>query len=118
MLLEREDVIVFEHDVGAIEIAGKAAHFHVVSLPDDDNVVARAGEGSDGAVGDVYERTRGFDHRQSQGAGPGEGPPGRAVGRHHQGGRLDVCDVLRDRDALRLECAQDGGVVDEVTKGS
>src|SRR5205814_8157952 len=41
-------------------------------------------------------------------------PLGRAVGRHHQGRRLDVCDVLGDRDTLRLEGAQDGGVVDEV----
>ena len=116
MLLEREDVIVLEHDVEAIEIAGQAAHLHVVALPDDDDVVALAREGRDGAVRDVYERARGFDHRQPQGAGPREGPLGRAVGRHHQGRRLDVCDVLRDRDALRLEGAQDGGVVDEVTE--
>jgi hypothetical protein len=27
-----------------------------------------------------------------------------------------VCHVLRDRDALRLEGGQDGGVVDEVTE--
>jgi hypothetical protein len=27
-----------------------------------------------------------------------------------------VCDVLRDRDTLRLEGAQDGRVVDEVTE--
>ena len=116
MLLEREDVIVFEHDVEAIEIAGEAAHLHVVALPDDDDVVALAREGRDGAVRDVDERARGFDHRQPQGAGPREGPLGRAVGRHHHGRRLDVCDVLRDRDALRLEGAQDGGVVDEVTE--
>jgi hypothetical protein len=38
------------------------------------------------------------------------------MGRHHQGRRPDVCDVLRDRDAPRLEGAQDGGVVDEVTE--
>ena len=38
MLLEREDVIVVEHDVEAIEIAGEAAHLHVVALADDDNV--------------------------------------------------------------------------------
>ena len=116
MLLEREDVIVFEHDVEAIEIAGEAAHLDVVALPDDDDVVALAREGRDGAVRDVDERARGFDHRQPQGAGPREGPLGRAVGRHHHGRRLDVCDVLRDRDALRLEGAQDGGVVDEVAE--
>ena len=117
MLLEREHIIVFEHDVEAIEIAGEAAHLHMVALPDDDDVVALACEGRDGAVRDVYERARGFDHRQPQGAGPREGPPGRAVGRHHQGGRrLDVCDVLRERDALRREGAQDGGVVDEVAE--
>jgi len=116
MLLERQDVIVFEHDVEAIEIAGEAAHLHVVALPDDDDVVALAREGKDGAVRDADERARGFDYRESQGAGPREGPLGRAVGRHHQGRRLDVCNVLRDRDALRLEGAQDGGVVDEVTE--
>ena len=84
MLLEREDVSVFEHDVEAIEIAGEAAHLHVVALPDDDDVVAVAREGGDGAVRDVDERAGGFDHRQPQGAGPREGPLGRAVGRHHQ----------------------------------
>ena len=116
MLLEREDVVVFEHDVEAIEIAGEAAHFHMVALPDDDDVVALAREGGHGAVRDAYERARGFDHRQAQGAGPREGPLGRTVGRHHHRRRLDVCDILRDRDALRLEGAQDGGVVDEVTE--
>ena len=116
MLLEREDVSVFEHDVEAIEIAGEAAHLHVVALPDDDDVVAVAREGRDGAVRDVDERARSLDHRQPQGAGPREGPLGRAVSRDHQGRRLDVCDVLRDRDTLRLEGAQDGGVVDEVAE--
>ncbi len=116
VLLEREDVSVVEHDVEAIEIAGKAAHLHVIALPDDDDVVALARESRDGAVRDVYERARGFDHRQPQGAGPREGPLGRAVGRHHQGRCLDVCDVLSDRDALRLEGAQDGRVVDEVAE--
>jgi hypothetical protein len=116
MLLEREDVIVFEHDVEAIEIAGEAAHLHVVALPDDDDVVALAREGRDGAVRDVYERARGFNHRQPQGASPREGPLGRAVGRYHEGRRLDVCDVLRDSDPLRLEGAQDSGVMDEVTE--
>src|SRR5439155_14306703 len=57
-----------------------------------------------------------FDHRQPQSATQREGPLRRAMGRHHQGRRPDVCDVLRDRDALRLEGAQDGGVVDEVTE--
>ena len=38
------------------------------------------------------------------------------MGRHHHGRRRDVCDVLRDRDALRLEGAQDGGVVDEIAE--
>ena len=88
----------------------------MVALADDDDVVAPEREGRDGSMRDVDERARGFDHGQPQGAGPREGPLGRAVGRHHQGRRLDVCDVLRDRDALRLEGAQDGGVVDEVTE--
>ena len=35
---------------------------------------------------------------------------------YHQGRRLDVCDILRDGDALRPEGAQYGGVVDEVPK--
>src|SRR5688572_2766477 len=116
MILERENVVVFEHDVEAIEIAGDAAHFHVVALPDDDDVIAAAREGCNGAVRDVYERARGFDHRQAKGARSCEGPLGRAMSRHHDGRRLDVSDVLRDRDALRVEGAQDGRVVDEVTE--
>src|SRR5688572_33070815 len=68
MLLEREDVSVFEDDVEAIEIARKAAHFHMVALPDNHDVVALAREGRDGAMRDVDERTRRFDHRQAQGA--------------------------------------------------
>ena len=116
VLLEREDVVVFEHDVEAIEIAGEAAHLHVVALPDDDDVVAVAREGRDGTVRDVYERAGGFDHPQPQGAAPRETAFGRAVGGHHQGRRLDVGDVLGDRDALGLKAAQDGRVVDEVPK--
>jgi hypothetical protein len=38
------------------------------------------------------------------------------VGGHHQRGSLDLGDVLRDGDALRLEGAQHGGIVDEVTE--
>ena len=116
MPLEREDVIVFEHDVEAIEVAGEAAHLDVVPLPDDDDVVALALEGRDGTVRDLYERARGFDHRQPLGAGPRQGPFGSAVRRHHQGRRPDVCEILGDRDALRLEGLQDGGVMDEVTE--
>ena len=50
MLPEREDVIVVQHDVEPVEVAGEAAHLHMVALPDDDHVVAIAGEGRDGAV--------------------------------------------------------------------
>ena len=116
MLLERGDVSVVEHDVEAIEVAGEAAHLDVVALPDDDDMVALAHEGSDGPVRDVDERARRLDHGQSKGAGPREGPLGRAVGGHHQRRRLDIGNVLRDRDTLRLEGAQDGGVVDEVAE--
>ena len=65
---------------------------------------------------DVDERAGGFDHRQPQGLGSREGPLGRAVSRHHHGRRLDVFDFLRDGDALRLQSAQDGWIVDEVTE--
>ena len=61
MLLEAEDVIVFEHDVKAIEIAGQAMHLYVIALPDDDDVVAVAGESGDGTVRDAHERAGGFD---------------------------------------------------------
>jgi Domain of unknown function (DUF4173) len=118
VLLEREDVIIVEHDteVVAVEIAGEAAHLHVVALAHDDDVVTLAGQGRDGAVRDVHQRARRFDHGQSHVAGPREGPLGRAMGRHHQCLRPDVCDVLRDRDALRLEGVEHGGVVDEVAE--
>ena len=116
VLLEREDVILFEHDMEAIEVAGEAAHLHVVALADDDDVVAVARQGCDGTVRDVYEGARGFDHPQPQGPAPGESPLGRAVGSHHQGRRPDVCDVLRDRDAPGRKAAQDGRVVNQVPK--
>ena len=74
MLLEREDVILIEHDIEAIEIAGEAAYLHMVALTDDDDVVALAGEGRDGAVRDAHERARGFDGRQPQGASLRERP--------------------------------------------
>jgi hypothetical protein len=64
----------------------------------------------------VDEGAGGFDYGEPQGAGSGEVPLGRAVGRDHQGGCLHMADVLRDRDAFRLEGAQHGGVVDEVTE--
>jgi len=116
MVFEREDVILIEHDIEAIEIAGEAAHLHVMALPDDDDVVALASEGRDGAVRDAHERAGGFDGRQPQGARLRERPLGSAVRRHHHGRRLDVCDVMRDRDALRFEHAEHGGVMDEVAE--
>ena len=45
MLLEREDVVVVQHDVEPVEVAGEAAHLHMVPLPDDDHVVASRGRG-------------------------------------------------------------------------
>ena len=116
MLLEREHVIVLEHDVEAIEITGEAAHLDVVALADDDEVIAVAREGHDAAVRDAHERTRGFDHPQPQGAGSRERPFRRAVGGDHHGRCPDVGDVLRDRDALCFERAQNGRVVDEVAE--
>ena len=74
MLLERQDVVVVEHDVEAVEIAGEAAHLDVVALPDDDDVVAVARERRDGAVGDVHERAGRFDDRQAERARAGQRP--------------------------------------------
>ena len=116
MFLERENVIVFEHDVEPIEIAGEAAHLHVVALAYDDQVIAVAREGHDAAVRDPHERTRGFDHAQPHRASSRERPLRRAVGCDHHGRCPNVGDVLRDRDALCLERAQDGWVVDEVAE--
>jgi hypothetical protein len=116
MFVERKHVIVFEHNVEAIQIAGEAAHLDVVALTNDDDVVAVAREGGNRAVCDAYERTCRFDHIEPERAGPREGTLGRAVGRHHHRGRRDVCNVLRDGDALGFERAQDVGIVDEVTE--
>ena len=116
MLLEREDILVVEHDVEAIEVADEAAHLHVVALPDDDDMEARAREGSDGAVRDMNERAGGFDHREPQRARSREGPIRRAVGRHHDGLGFHSGHIVRDRDALRFEGREDGGVVDEVAE--
>ena len=85
MLLEREDVIVIEDDVEAIEVAGQAAHFHVIALPHNDGAVAVASESRDGAMRNADERAGGLDHRQSQGACPRKCPLGCAVGRDHHG---------------------------------
>ena len=68
----------------------QAAHFDVIALPDDDDVVAVAGERRDGAMGDVDERAGSFDDRQPQGARPRESALGGAVGRHHHGGGFHV----------------------------
>jgi hypothetical protein len=74
MPLEREDVILIEHDIEAIEIAGEAAYLDMVALTDDDDVVALASEGRDGAVRDAHERACGFDGRQPQGTSLRERP--------------------------------------------
>ena len=116
VFLEREHVFILEYDVEAIEIAGEAAHLHVIALPDNDDVIAGAREVRHGAVRDVDERACGFDDIQSHRPSSREVALGCAVGRHHQRRRLDLGDVLRDRDALRLEGLQDGGVMDEVTE--
>jgi len=79
-------------------------------------VIALARESRDGAVRDTDERARRFDDCQPQGAGPRERSVGRAVGRHHDGRRRDMCDVVRDRDTLGFEGAENTGVVNEIAK--
>lgn len=116
MLVECEDVIIGEHDVEAIEIAGEPAHLDVIALPDDDDVVAVARQGRDRAVRHADERAGGFDDGQPQRTSARERALGGAVCRHHDGGGRDARDVLRDSDAPGLERAQDGRVVDEVAE--
>jgi len=58
MLLEGENVIWFKDDVESIEVAGEAAHLDVITLADDDHVVAIARQLGDRVVRDLYERAR------------------------------------------------------------
>ena len=99
-----------------IEIAGEAPDLDVVALADDHDVVAVAREGSDRPMRDANQRTGRLDDGQPQSAGASERPLRRPMRGHHHRRRLDLCDVLRDRDALRLEGGQDGGVVNEVAQ--
>ena len=115
-LFERENVVIVKNDVEAIEIARQAADLDVIALPDDDDVIAVAGEGGDGLMRDGDERACGFYHREAQGAGAGDRPLGCAVRGHHQRRRSDICDVVRDPDPFRRERAEDRGVMDEVAE--
>ena len=116
MLLYGEDVVFIQHDVEVLEIASEAAHLHVVALSDDDDVVALAGKRCDGVVRHTHKRARGFDDGQPESAGARQGPLRRAVSRHHHDGCVDVCGVVRDRNAPGLENAQDSGIVHELTE--
>ena len=62
MFVEPEDVSVIEDDVEAIEIAGEATHLDMISLPDDDDVIAVARERGNGAVLPEPERGRELAH--------------------------------------------------------
>ena len=66
MFLERQHVLLVEHHVEVVEIAGQPAHLHVIALADDHDVVAIADEGRHGAMGDVDERTRRLDDVQAE----------------------------------------------------
>ena len=116
MGLERQDVGLVQHDVEAIEVAGEAAHLHVVALADHDDMVAVAREGRDGAMRDVDERARCLDDPQAEGPRARQGPVGRAVGGDHQRRRPDVSGVVRNGDAPGLEGTQHGGVVNQVAE--
>src|SRR5574338_954910 len=39
MRVHRQDIVVLEHDVESIEVAGEPAHLDVISLADDDDVI-------------------------------------------------------------------------------
>ena len=116
MLVERQDIVLAQHHVEAIEIAGETAHLDVVALSHDDEVIAVARQRGDGAVRHLDERAGRLDDGQAERSRPRQSPPGRAVGRHHQRRGRDVGDVLRDRNAFGFECAEDGGVVDEIAE--
>ena len=74
MLVERQHVLLVQHDVEVVEVFGQSAHLHVVALADDDRVIAVAHERRDRAMRDVDERTGRLDDRQAQGAGAGQRP--------------------------------------------
>jgi hypothetical protein len=88
----------------------------VVPLSDDDDVIALAGKGCDGAVRDADQRARGFDDGQSKGAGTRKRSLRRTVSGHHHDRRVHVRGLVRDRNAFGVEGAKDGGIVNELTE--
>ena len=50
MVVERQHVLLVQDHVEAIEIAGETAHFDVIALPDDHDVIPVALERRDGAM--------------------------------------------------------------------
>ena len=116
MGVERKDISLVEHDVEPIQIAGEAADFDMIALPDDHHVVAVAREDLDGAMRDVHQRAGGFDHRQSHRAGPGEGSIGGAVGRDHDVAVWTCVTSWAMAMPFASQGAEDRGVVNEVTE--
>jgi hypothetical protein len=116
MFADREDVGIVEYDVERIEIAGQAAHFHVIALAHDDDVIAITREGRHRPVRDADEGTRRFHDRKPERAGTRKCAFGRPMGGNHHRRRPDVLHVPRDGDAFGVQGAKDRGVVDEVAE--
>ena len=76
MFVERQDVVLVQDHVEAVEIAGEAAHFDVVALPDDHDVIPVPHQRRDGAVRDVHERARGLDDGEPERARARQRPLG------------------------------------------
>ncbi len=90
MLVERQHIAVVEYHIEGVEIAREAAHFDVIALSDNDDMVAIACQRHDSAVGDAHKRTGRFHDGQAECAGLRQRPIRGAVRGHHQRGCAHV----------------------------
>jgi hypothetical protein len=116
VLAHRQYVVFTQHDVKLIEVTRQAAHFHMVTLPDDDDVVPISGKGHDRAMRGVHERARGVDDGQPKCPGPRHTATRCAMRRDHHRLRAHLGRILRDSDTPGVQRAEDRGIVDEVAE--
>jgi hypothetical protein len=99
-----------------VEIAGKAAHFNVIALADDDGIIPTRRQFRQGQVRAGHERTRRIMNLLAREAELEFDSIGRAMSGQQNGLRLDLAQLPHPDSAGLVELRDDIGIVNEIAE--
>src|SRR6185503_12689156 len=114
--LQTSYVLLGQHYIELSEIFGQPTHLDMVALPDEDRMKALRDELDDSPMGELDQRTGGFDNSQATLANAAQGFLRGAVRGNHHGGGGNVGDLVLGSYSLRTKILEDRLIVHQVAQ--